>query len=105
MPNVALFAVGLGAGLGGTAFVLAIRTALRAGPKPEITRSALRCSLCGVDWPPYARDYGRCPACLERTDPVCGSGVHSLDPIEARSIRLHHEFERFYASWNTQDAA
>jgi hypothetical protein len=105
MTNIALFLVGLGAGIGATALALAIRTAPTDNPEPQSTTSALRCSICGTDWPPHAHDYGRCPACLEPTAAICGNGVQPLDPTEARSIRLHHEFDRFYAVWKREDAA
>lgn len=113
MPNVALFVVGLVAGIGVMMLVLAIRSAPRGNlrpearrgdPSPEPTGCGLRCSLCGIDWPANAGDYGRCPVCLEPTDLIGGDGVHPLDCIQARSIKLHHEFERFYAAWNRNDA-
>jgi hypothetical protein len=107
MQNIALFLVGLGAGVGAVALALAIRSA-RGAPGDDsspATSSALRCSICGTDWPPYFHDYGRCPTCLEPTAPICGSGVRPLDARQARSIRLHHEFDRFYAAWKRQDAA
>ncbi|HUA47981.1 MAG TPA: hypothetical protein VMA77_22275 [Solirubrobacteraceae bacterium] len=106
MQNVALFMVGLGAGVGAVALVLAIRSALTDDPgPPSSASSALRCSLCGTDWPPHVHDYGRCPACLEPTAPIRGSGVQPLDPGEARSIRLHLEFDRFYAARRGETAA
>ena len=105
MNNAALFLVGLAGGIGAMALVLTIRGVRQSSPPPTITTSALRCSTCGVDWPPHARDYARCPACLKPTDLVGGNGVRPLDLTEARSIRLHHEFERFYTAWNGEDAA
>ena len=106
MPsNIALFLVGVWAGIAAMALALAIRSARTENPELRRTLSALRCSICGTDWPPHAHEYGRCPACLEPTAPICGSGVQPLDPIEARSIRLHHEFDRFYAAWKREDAA
>ncbi len=105
MPNIALFMVGLGAGLGLMTLGLAIRRATREERLPEVTRSALRCSMCAIDWPASPRHYGRCPSCLGPTDPIGGSHVQPLDGVQARSIRLHHEFERFYAGWKGEDAA
>jgi len=104
MPTVALFWVGVGAGIGLMTLVLVIREALRHGEPRAIRSGALRCSLCGIDWPANA-EYSRCPACLEPTNPIGGRDVHPLDCTQARSIRLHHEFERFYASWNRPDTA
>jgi hypothetical protein len=105
MTNIALFLVGLGAGIGAMALALAIRSARTDTQVAHFMTSALRCSICGTDWPPHAHDYARCPACLEPTAPIRGSGVQPLDPTEARSIRLHHEFDRFYAAWRREDAA
>lgn len=105
MDNVALFVVGLGAGIGAAALALAVRAARRCASPPRVTASALRCSICGVDWPANAGDYSHCPACLEPTDPVGGIDVHPLGASQARSIRLHHEFERFYAAWKGREAA
>jgi len=102
MDGVALFLVGLMAGIAAAALALAIRDA-RPGRQQNAT-SALRCSICGVDWPPDPHDYGRCPTCLEQTYPV-GGGVRPLDSTQARSIRLHREFERFYSAWKGEDAA
>jgi len=93
----ALFAVGVGAGMGAALLVVAIRNALRAGGALRVKPAgALRCSLCGINWPYDVDHYGRCPVCLRPTD--AGTGVEPLDPREARSIRLHHEFDRFYAA-------
>lgn len=105
MQNIALFLVGVWGGVGAMALALAVRSSRTRDSVPRIARSALRCSTCAVDWPAHAREYGRCPACLEPTAPLCGSCVEPLDPAEARSIRLHHEFERFYAAWTREDAA
>ena len=105
MQNIALFVVGVGGGIGAAALALAVRGASSDDPGPQITSSALRCSMCGTDWPPQVHDYARCPACLEPTAPICGSGVEPLDSAEARSIRLHHEFDRFYAAWRRENAA
>jgi hypothetical protein len=105
MTNIALFLVGVGAGIGAMALALAIRSARTDSRWAHTASSALRCSTCGTDWPAHAHDYERCPACLEPTAPICGSGVQPLDPMEARSIRLHHEFDRFYAAWRREDAA
>jgi len=105
MTNIALFLVGVGAGIGVVALALAIRSAQADARGAHTPSWALRCSTCGTDWPAHAPDYGRCPACLEPTAPISGRGVQPLDPTEARSIRLHHEFDRFYAAWRREDAA
>ena len=67
--------------------------------------TALRCRLCGINWPPDVRDYACCPACLEPTVALVGDGAKPLDWYEARSIRLHHEFERFYEARERERAA
>ncbi|HUA02617.1 MAG TPA: hypothetical protein VMB27_01865 [Solirubrobacteraceae bacterium] len=84
---------------------LAMRAAVRDERRARAGKSALRCSTCGIDWPPDARHYDRCPACLQPTDRIGGRAVQPMDRTEARSIRLHHEFERFYAIWRKKDAA
>jgi hypothetical protein len=85
--------------MGAALLGFAIRNALRAGGALRVKPAgALRCSLCGINWPCDVDHYGRCPVCLRPTDAVAGTGVEPLDPREARSIRLHHEFDRFYAA-------
>lgn len=66
---------------------------------------AMHCVFCGTDWPPDARAYGRCPACLEPTRAISGFEVTPLDPRRARSLRLHHEFERYCAARDRNNAA
>lgn len=95
----ALLAVGIGAALGFAMLVMAIRNAMREGEsRCANSTGALRCSICAVDWPLDIDQYGNCPMCLLPTDAIVGTGVEPLDPREARSIRLHHDFERFYAA-------
>jgi len=98
IANIALFVVGIGAGVGMMMLGLAVRRAMLDGSPPKAATAALRCSICGVNWPANERDYGRCPACLEPTDLIGDGGIQPLDARQARSIRLHHEFERFYAA-------
>lgn len=104
MASIALFFVGLGAGIGLLAIVLAVHGA-RHEDRPKARHRALRCSRCGIDWPPTPIEYDRCPVCLEPTSLIAGTGLRPLEPSEARSIRLHHEFERFYVAWRGEDAA
>jgi len=83
----ALFAVGVGAGMGAALLGFAIRNALRAGGALRVKpAAALRCSLCGINWPRDVDHYSRCPVCLRPTDAVAVTGVEPLDPREARSI-------------------
>lgn len=61
-----------------------------------------RCGQCGTDWPltPYVDklgrlvDYLQCPDCLI---PTYRSSEAPLTPSDARSIRHHILFERYYA--------
>jgi hypothetical protein len=95
----ALFAVGVGAGMGAALLGFAIRNAVRAGgSRTTSSAGALRCSVCAINWPYDVGQYRRCPVCLSATDVIAGTGVEPLDPREVRSIRLHHEFDRFYAA-------
>lgn len=96
--SVTLFFVGIGAGIGLTTLGITVRNSLIIATPTNLRPSALRCPRCGIDWPRDARDYGRCPACLLPTHAVEGRGAQPLDRRAARSIRLHHEFERFYAA-------
>ena len=98
MASVALFVVGIAAGVGMMMLALAVHRVMVDGAPPKTTTATLRCSMCGVNWPANERDYGRCPACLEPTDLIGDGGIQPLDAGQARSIRLHHEFERFYAA-------
>lgn len=53
-----------------------------------------RCDMGCETWPDDD-DYARCPQCGEPTTRY--RDVHPLDADDARSKRLHIEFERFYA--------
>jgi len=91
--------VGVGTVIECTLLGFAIRNALRAGGSRTINSAgALRCSVCAINWPYDVDGYSRCPVCLSVTDAIAGTGVEPLDPRKARSIRLHHEFERFCAA-------
>jgi hypothetical protein len=94
----ALAAVGAGACVGFAMLVIAVRNSLRSDRSRAVLGAALRCSLRGIDWPYDPEHYAQCPSCLEPTSPVADDGAQPLEPLEARSIRLHHEFERFYAA-------
>ncbi len=100
-----LLAAGIAGGIGLVALVVAVRTARRGSEQMKGRTTALRCSRCGIDWPHDVGDYGQCPVCLEPTDVIAGKGVDPLDGREARSIKLHHEFERFYAARESKRAA
>lgn len=59
--------------------------------------AAFRCSICALNYP-LKKDYQQCPQCFQET-----TKFNNLKPIsidEARSIKLHSEFERFYAEWD-----
>ena len=94
----ALLLVGVGAGIGLGALAIAVRNARRAAFPANATMVALRCPVCNVDWPQDPAHYGVCPLCLTSTEAIAGEAADPIDPSEARSIRLHHEFERFYAA-------
>lgn len=59
--------------------------------------SARRCPVCLTDWPADWRYYGKCPQCREDTDFI--QDAEPLSTMEAKSRRLHLEFERYYAQW------
>jgi hypothetical protein len=54
---------------------------------------AFRCTPCGVSWPAQASNYGVCPQCCEKTDPI--THETPMDADEAMSLKMHCEFERF----------
>jgi hypothetical protein len=56
-------------------------------------RSGRRCALGCESWPDES-DYARCPQCGEPTSRY--SDLYPLSSEEARSKKLHIEFERFY---------
>jgi hypothetical protein len=102
----ALAVVVSGIGSGFTAIAIAVRSSRPAGERVQAPPpTALRCTMCGVDWPHDLRHYGRCPACLAATDVIACGAFQPVDAHEARSIRLHHEFERFYAARERSDGA
>ncbi len=92
---LALATVGVGAGIGFAMIVNAFRSSICDRPL-RLKSTALRCRTCGIDWPADPAHYGRCPACLTPTAAIAGATAQPLEAGEARSIRLHHEFERFY---------
>jgi hypothetical protein len=53
-----------------------------------------RCEIGCESWPDEA-EYSKCPQCGEETKRW--KNLHPLNADEARSIRLHAEFERYYA--------
>ena len=64
--------------------------------------AARRCSRCSTNWPD-GDEYKECPAC-EITTWLSRSSV-PLDDAKARSLRLHHEFERYYEAREREQAA
>lgn len=77
---------------------------------------ALRCSVCGIDWPPYVELFDRtvtspaqaalfmrdavegeleCPACLAPVHPA--NNLNPIPPEEAWSLKNHADFGRYYA--------
>lgn len=65
---------------------------------PPISR---RCSICAINWPD-TNDFKYCPACGEDTGRI--RDIVPIDADDARSRKLHAEFERFYEKWDsTQD--
>ena len=62
---------------------------------------AYRCSICGTDWP-LTGAYNECPECQEPTGHI-GDGK-PLSAQEAKSKKLHAEFERFYEDWDAKRA-
>ena len=100
----------IGGVLAGGGFSLIVANA-RAAARPRsviatdhngLRRLAMRCSDCGIDWPHNRSMYARCPACLGPTQAICGPEVEPLDPGRARSIKLHHEFDRYCAARDQQ---
>lgn len=59
--------------------------------------AALRCSICGLDWP-VAAEYQKCPSCLEKTDRI--SNCDPMSDDDAHSLKAHYDFERFYEEWD-----
>jgi hypothetical protein len=101
----ALVAVAVAAGMGLPMIAMAVGNSSCCDRSAEAEGIALHCLVCGIDWPHDLAHYRRCPACLEPTNAVSGSGVQPLDQHAARSIRLHHEFERFYVAREQDGAA
>jgi hypothetical protein len=101
----ALLVVVSGIAVGFTAIAIAVRSSRPAGERVQALTTALRCAMYGIDWPHDLRHYGRCPACLEATDVIACGAFQPVEAHEARSIRLHHEFERFYAARERSDGA
>jgi hypothetical protein len=70
----------------------------RLGPEDR----TLRCSICALDWP-FREEYAECPSCGETTTPF--SYMKPMDDDEARSLKRHYEFERFYEKWDAEQPA
>lgn len=60
----------------------------------------LRCSICALNWPVDEDDYSECPQCGQPTSPI--SNVKSMPKAEAKSLKLHLDFERFYDEWDAE---
>lgn len=54
---------------------------------------AFRCSRCSTNWP-FISDYQPCPECGEKTDSI--GNAESIDEAEAKSRKLHADFDRWY---------
>lgn len=54
--------------------------------------TCLRCSLCGISWPPK-NEYKVCPQCEEQTSPF--KAAQPIDEAEARSLASKAKFERW----------
>lgn len=68
---------------------------------PDQLYNVRRCGICAINWPD-ADDYQRCPACGDKTRRV-GNASHTHESEEeARSARLHLEFERY---WEERESA
>lgn len=63
--------------------------------------SARRCSICSIDWPD-SKEYKICPSCLDEDGTDRCKDVTPMDAAEAKSLRLHLEFERFYEKWDRE---
>lgn len=62
--------------------------------QPRKYATTLRCSLCGINWPPY-EDFDPCPACEGKVDNIPNDIPH-MSYEDARSLANEHEFERYY---------
>lgn len=58
--------------------------------------ASLRCTICGISWP-YRNNYKRCPACLNKCDPIGNAEPDDTDEA-MESLRKHFEFDHFYES-------
>jgi hypothetical protein len=61
--------------------------------------AARRCSNCGLNWPDVWKDYRKCPKCEGDLDP---SGSDPMEDDEARSLKNHLEFERYWEKWELE---
>lgn len=62
---------------------------------------ARRCSMCAIDWPD-TKEYKICPSCLDEDGTDRCRDVTPLDDDDARSKRLHFEFERYYEEYDAE---
>lgn len=60
---------------------------------------ARRCSICSLDWPD-SDHYDECPQCEEDTRRF--SNASPMPDDEAKSLRLHLEFDKFYDEWDAK---
>lgn len=66
-----------------------------------MSQIARRCSICAVNWPDD-KGYRYCPECGEDTGRI--KDITPIDEDEARSRKVHAEFEKFMEKWdNTHD--
>lgn len=70
---------------------------LRKMWKATIRMAARSCETCEIDWP-LAEVYRECPSCVTPT--TMRFDVMCMNAVEAKSLRLWFEFERFYATYD-----
>lgn len=63
---------------------------------------ALRCSLCGLNWP-LDNAYRECAQCGEPTSR--SRNVTVMKSADAVSLKAHLDFERYYEKWDSDHPA
>lgn len=68
-----------------------------------MTTISRRCSICAANWPDD-KSYQPCPECEQETSRI--RDITPMDSDEAKSRKLHAQFERFMEKWDeTHDPA